>query len=395
MIFAAIAELVDGLDVVPERGEIKAAFAVRDRLDARIAIAVADYEAAGQHILDGSVSINGWLRAETGRDATSASKVTWTGRKLRALPVLRDAVVTGALSGGQLDIIVANVPMRHVELFATHEAALVPGFVGLSIDETRRAMEHWKRHADALNAGKEPTEHDNQLHLSRTINARGELRGSFDADITAMLEAALRTADQKNFDEPLATRRAHALAQICQHFLDHQQTRKGGRHRPHLNVTISYEEFCAGIGGQYLDTDQPVSPAALGVLKCDSSYHRLLHSSRSGCLDYGRATRAWPVDIYNAIALRDGGCRFGTCDAPPSWCDVHHVLPWDDGGETSVENGLMGCRRHHYLVHKPGYSIKFLPDGTTEFTGPDGRVEVSHPRGVVAPQFWQPQPAGS
>ena len=109
--------------------------------------------------------------------------------------------------------------------------------------------------------------------------------------------------------------------------------------RPHLNVTITSEEFCAGIGGRYLDTDQPVSPATLGVLKCDSAYHRLLIDGASGILDYGRATRAWPVDIYNAIVLRDGGCRFGGCDAPASWCDVHHVLPWDTAAKHRSPTG--------------------------------------------------------
>jgi hypothetical protein len=256
-------------------------------------------------------------------------------------------------------------------------------------------MEHWKRHADALDDGGPGPEHDSELHLSRTLNGRGELHGSLDADTTAIVEAALRTAEQKDFDVSLAQRRAIALAQICQHFLDHQQTRTGGRHRPHLNVTISYEDFVAGIGGQYLDTDQPVSPAGLGVLMCDSAYHRLLFSATSGILDYGRSTRAWPVDIYNAIALRDGGCRFGACDAPPSWCDVHHVVWVEDGGETSVDNGLMGCRRHHHLVHRRGYSIKLLPDGTAQFTHPDGRVETSHPRGPVAQPFWRQPPAGS
>ena len=110
MSLAAISDLVDGLDIALDRGEIQAAFAVRDKLDARLALAVADYEAAGLHQLDGAVSINGWLRSETGRDAKSAAKVTWTGRKLRALPVLRDAALDGRVTGGQLDTIVANVP---------------------------------------------------------------------------------------------------------------------------------------------------------------------------------------------------------------------------------------------------------------------------------------------
>ena len=50
----------------------------------------------------------------------------------------------------------------------------------------------------------------------------------------------------------------------------------------------------------------------------------------------------------------------------------------------------MGCRRHHRLIHKPGYSIKLLPDGTTELTHPDGHVEISAPRGPVNQALWKP-----
>ncbi len=151
-------------------------------------------------------------------------------------------------------------------------------------------------------------------------------RGNLSPDLTALVQTAMRVADPKDFDLTLAQRRAEALGQICQHFLDHQQTRKGGRHRPHLNIGISLDDLTSGVGGTYTDTGEPVSPIALAVLKCDAAYHRVLFSAVSGVLDYGRSTRDWPVDVYNAIALRDAGCRIGACDAPQSWCDVHHVV---------------------------------------------------------------------
>lgn len=239
MTLAAIAELLEDLHIGLDRGQLQTAFAVRDRLDARIALAVADYESAGLHEIDGAVSMNGWLRTETGRDAKTAAKVSSTGRKLRTLPALRDAVLDGVISGGQLDVIVACVPTRHVERFSAHESELVPRLAELGVDDTRRVMQHWKRHADALDDGPGPAEHDNELHLSRTIGGRGELHGSFDADITALIEAALRVADPKDFERSLCERRSDALAQICKHFLDHQRSRTGGRHRPHLNVVIS------------------------------------------------------------------------------------------------------------------------------------------------------------
>lgn len=381
-----IREQIGALELGADRASIVAGFEALDLLAARLAVAVGEYEAAGGHHDDGAVSMNGWLRHLCGRDHRTAAKLTVCSRKLRRLPVLRDAAVAGELSGGQLDAVLVNVPERHVDRFAEHEVGLVPILVDLPVDQTRHVMEHWQRRADALDVGPRPTEHANELHLSRTLDARGELRGSFDADTTAVVDAALRVADPHDHDLPLARRRADALAQVCQHFLDHQHHRVGGRHRPHLNVVVDVDDL--DDGGTYLDTGQPVSSIGLEVLRCDSALHRVLTRGSSGILDYGRATRTWPTDLYNAVVLRDQGCRMPGCDAPASWCDVHHVVPWEHGGETALVNGVLLCRRHHRMTHQPGHHLKLLPDGTVERTLPDGTTESSRPRGPTAPSIW-------
>lgn len=389
MSLPAIAELVDDLHVAADADELRLAYQVRDKLDARIAVAVAAFEAGALYEDDGAVSMHGWLRAEAGRDPASAARMVTTGRRLDRFPVLRDAVLDGRITGGQLDIVLAGVPARHAARFAEHEAAIVPTLCDLRIDETRKAVDEWRQRADALDDGKAPAERENQLYLSKTLDNRGELKGSFDADATATIATALRVAMTKEFDRPLVERRADALVQVCQHFLDHQRVTSGGRHRPHVNVVIDADDLESGVGGRYLETDQALTPVGLGVLRCDSVLHRLLWSSQSGILDYGRAARQWPVDLYNAIAARDGGCRIPGCDAPPSWCDVHHVVEWEHGGRTSADNVVMACRRHHHLIHRAGYHVKLLPDATVEVTHPDGRVRTSRPRGPAVARSWQ------
>ena len=168
------------------------------------------------------------------------------------------------------------------------------------------------------------------------------------------------------------------MGQICQHFLDHQQTRKGGRHRPHLNIGISLDDLATGVGGTYTDTGEPVSPS---LWRCSS----VMPPTTGSCSPpsqaswtTGAAPATWPVDVYNAIALRDAGCRIGGCDAPQILVRCPSCGALGEGGDTSVTNGLMACRRHHRLVHTPGYSVKLLPDGTVELTHPDGRVESAN-----------------
>ena len=383
--FEALSAAVEELDVPLHREALRDLAGIAGRLQAKLAGAVGAYEAAGLHEVDGSLSMVAWLRHETSATTRAAAALTRRGRLLGACPVLADAVVSGRLGDGQLEAIVATVG-RHRDRFAHDEATLVPLFEGADVDATAAAMRRWRATADAVDEGPEPPGGDGEVHLSGGLQGRGELRGTLSPDLYAQLEAALRVADSGDRDLPLARRRAEALGVVARHFLDHQRVKPGGRHRPHLNVLFSYEEWAAGLGGTYLDTGGAVSPRELGVLVCDSALHRLLVDGASAILDYGRATRTVPVDLYNALVARDQGCRWPGCDRPASWCDAHHVDHWHTGGRTAIDALVLACRRHHRLSHSPGWSVKLLPDGTFEVTHPDGRTERTEPRGPIPPE---------
>ena len=61
------------------------------------------------------------------------------------------------------------------------------------------------------------------------------------------------------------------------------------------------------------------------------------------------------------------------------WCDAHHVIPYARGGGTTLTNLVLKCRRHHTLVHHPGWTEVLDPDGTLHLTDPFGHVHTSHP----------------
>ncbi|MGH8894931.1 MAG: hypothetical protein ACRDWY_16765, partial [Actinomycetes bacterium] len=46
----------------------------------------------------------------------------------------------------------------------------------------------------------------------------------------------------------------------------------------------------------------------------------------------------------------------------PEWCQAHHRIPWEDGGETSVANCCLLCDHHHRVVHHHGWHVE-LRDG--------------------------------
>jgi hypothetical protein len=62
-----------------------------------------------------------------------------------------------------------------------------------------------------------------------------------------------------------------------------------------------------------------------------------------------------------ALAARDGGCRFAGCDRPVSWCESHHIIPVSKGGRTDIDDGILLCRHHHMLTHDNGWRIERDP----------------------------------
>ena len=96
-------------------------------------------------------------------------------------------------------------------------------------------------------------------------------------------------------------------------------------------------------------------------------------------LDIGRTTRTIPPHLRTAVIQRDQHCQFPRCTQPPSVCDVHHLIPWANGGPTSLANLRLLCRFHHLIViHRWRWTITCHPDGTTTATAPDGRTLHSH-----------------
>ena len=83
--------------------------------------------------------------------------------------------------------------------------------------------------------------------------------------------------------------------------------------------------------------------------------------------------------MQRALRSRDVGCRFPGC-THARFVDAHHIRHWADGGETSIDNLVLLCRRHHRFVHEGGFGLEKVADGRIRFTRPDGRIIDDHPR---------------
>ncbi len=93
----------------------------------------------------------------------------------------------------------------------------------------------------------------------------------------------------------------------------------------------------------------PVPPAILGRLSADTAVTGMIFAGDGRALWLGTSTRTPNAAQRLAIAARDKGCV--RCGAPMHMADIHHIVEWEHGGPTDIDNlqALCGpCHRQHH-----------------------------------------------
>jgi len=98
-------------------------------------------------------------------------------------------------------------------------------------------------------------------------------------------------------------------------------------------------------------------------------------------LDTGTPTSVISGALRRAVITRDRHCAFPGCDHPPPACQVHHLKPRAQGGETRLTNLVLLCTFHHLTaVHQWDWSLTLNADGTITAISPD-RTQTLHSHG--------------
>jgi hypothetical protein len=160
-----------------------------------------------------------------------------------------------------------------------------------------------------------------------------------------------RTREQRTFDIFMGLLLAGVRAD------SHITTAKHGA--ANVMVVVQQRVLATGRGQAWMsDVTEPISATAAATIACDSGIQKIVLGPRGEPLDLGRRERFHTAAQRKAMAVRDGGgCAFPGCGAPPSWTQAHHPRSWADGGETSVENGVLLCGFHHRLIHEGEWQI--------------------------------------
>ena len=68
--------------------------------------------------------------------------------------------------------------------------------------------------------------------------------------------------------------------------------------------------------------------------------------------------RRFPTEAQiKAIIARDQTCRGTGCAAGPERCEIHHIVPWEQGGLTDIDKMCLACPHCHHNIHDRGYIV--------------------------------------
>lgn len=405
-------------DDLPTAEQLVAMRHVIDQLEGLWLAATADFSESGELAETGHPTLASWMRHRCNlapAEATARAKVAFA--ITASQPTTGNAVRSGAVSWRHAQVIEQTLRQVPVERREEAETALVEHAESLDPGQLRRAADRLVHCFDRARADDAAIRMLDRrgLSVAETMDGMVSVNGLLDpvtgALLLTALDAKLRPTPNSGDDgdghrasgastsspggvaradevRTWSQRRADALGEICQQWLqDTNQTTVAGV-RPHLSVIVDHASLTARPAGtpasdvETADVETAgVEPAQLGwvgpitatqaqLIGCDATVSRIVTDGASQILDVGRATRTIPPALRRAVVARDRTCVGPGCHRPPEHCDVHHIIFWEHGGDTSLENTVLLCRRHHRLVHLKQWRVVIEPNGTRKLSPP-------------------------
>jgi len=335
-----------------------------DALQAGLLLRIGEYHKRELAPLRHLLSTVGWIRQALRLTSGAASSMVRTARTLTTMPAVAEAASMGAITPDGVRLL-TQAKRRHPLEFDHHEAVFADIAQYLSTKDLRVAIEYWEQQVDypSAVAKVKALRQRRRFSISQTWEGMWHLSGELDPETGSLVDTAIRSiVDRENLvasrngsDDGRYPwqRRADALGDVASFWLNNSdQVGTSGGTKPHIVVTTSLETL-VGLKEELPTIDGLVfDPGEMQRITCDSEIIRMILDADSQPLDVGRRYKTVTPAIRRALDQRDGGCQWEGCDAPPSWCDAHHLTHWTNGGETSLTNMTLLCRTHHRATHQ-------------------------------------------
>jgi hypothetical protein len=313
------------------------------------------------------------------RPGEAASRVRLAGDW--QLAATRAALSAGQITVGHARVVEQTVSRLPDEVREDAETVLLREAATFDPGQLHRLGRHI-RHVvdpDALAREEQTAVSRRDLSLSDRGDGTDEVRIIFEHEASAKLLSALDplaaphpAEDGARDPRPAGRRRADALVELLDRFLDGGDLPSGRGARPHVQITAGLDTLLRLPHAPAADTTWggPVSAETLRRIACDCQVSFVLLDGRGVPLDVGREHRTVTPGMWTALLARDRGCVFPGCSRPSEWCAAHHVRHWSDGGVTALGNLALLCGHHHRTVHHDGWTIRFSADGHPELIPP-------------------------
>jgi hypothetical protein len=238
------------------------------------------------------------------------------------------------------------------------------------------------------------TQDANRLHENRYLSCSAHSDGSVTLSVELPKESAdlvmkaLEMASSQSKDEDvyqdnegeeyenaprgaseLLKQQADALVEVAKSFLAGGNDNKTCT-ADHYQVTVHVDENALR-GAPDTESKSNLPIETVRRLCCDSSLVVVTNDENGSTKDMSRKHRVVHPSLRRKLMSRDKGCRFPGC-THEKWLDAHHVVHWADGGETTAENLVMLCSKHHRLLHEGGFEIKPGAAGQWHFRNASG-----------------------
>jgi hypothetical protein len=321
---------------------------------------VAEKKRRRSHLLDGFRSIVDWTAARADVSHETARALCWTASRLVDAPEVAEDLASGEVS------------FDRAQLMARLPVEVRPSGAGCDIGQLRRLVAHHKR----LTRRRERSAGNGFLHFGHD----DELLNTFWGGLPGLDCRIVEKAVDQRADEVIPTgvrlavaeRRALALVAICQDSLDASPDGSGSAP---VDIAITIDARTAvstdGETGVSVLAGPRIGPRALEEILCDGKVEVIGVTESGTPLDLGRKQRTIPSILRRHVLDRDGGCTVEGDDSRYR-LQVHHVIPWSQGGPTDADNLITLCWYHHHIaVHREGLQIERI--GTS-------RVRLKRPR---------------
>lgn len=176
--------------------------------------------------------------------------------------------------------------------------------------------------------------------------------------------------------DPMDAHRADAMTAIAALFLETNEDQVMNHGRPiTVNLTIDLPTLLGLSENPGQLSGYGAIPATVArELAADGKWRKFITDPTTGnLLDFGRESYLPPQVLRDFLLARDKTCRFPGCRRSGVKGEIDHVIPWEEGGETSPKNLGLLCKRHHQLKTHGGWKLESFEDGSCEWTSPLGK----------------------